>query len=214
MSAALFIDHMLVDPDLQAEIIARCQATTVPDEPTSVANDLGALDLPDGTHIKVWLIHAADTVMLDEHGQVALITRLHNPGRGKLALPGGLLDATANGIEPSVTAALREAVEETGISSTLLQQASVTQLGHRRAARPFDIRRAWNNLPGTPIRRGDLFMVSTLGFCVRLTGNLRDIAFKAGDDAGSVEIRPVCDITMKVLAVPDHLDLIRAAITA
>lgn len=214
MSACLFVDHMLVATDVQADIMARCKAMHVPDEPTSVANDLGTLCLPDGTQTRVWLIHAADMVMLDERGQVVLITRLHSPGRGKLALPGGLLDATADGLEPSLTAALREAVEETGISPALLDQASVTQLGHRRAVRPFDIRRAWNNLPGTPVRQGNLFTVSTLGFCTRLRGNLRDIALTAGDDAGAINILPAGDITVERLAVPDHLDLIKAALTA
>lgn len=213
MPACLFIDHTLVDPDLQAEIMSRCRAIHVPDEPTSVANDLGVLHLPDGTYPRVWLVHAADTVMLDEHKQVALITRRHNPGKGKLALPGGLLDATPKGLELSLTAALREVVEETGISSTLLRQAAITQLGHRRAARPFDIRRAWNNLPGTPISKGDLFTVSTLGFRARMQGSLHDIPFMAGDDAESVEILSACSVTLQGLAVPDHLELIKAALT-
>lgn len=214
MSAPLFIDHTLVDPRVQAQIMARCQAERVPDEPTSVANDLGMLNLPDGTSKQVWLVHAADTVLLDEYNQVALITRRHNPGRGKLALPGGLLDATPHGLESSLTAALREAVEETGISQALLNQAQITQLGHRRSLRPFDIRCAWSNLPGTPVRQGDLFSVSTLGFCARLHGRLQDIAFKAGDDAVTVCISYVNEITPNSLAVPDHMALIQAAMAA
>lgn len=214
MSAPLFIDHMLADKNVQAQIIARCQDADIADDPTHVANDLGLLNLPDNTSTRVWMVHAADTVLLDDHGQVALITRLHNPGRGKLALPGGLLDTTEHGLENSLTAALREAVEETGISPNFLLKEKTTQLGHRRTVRPFDIRRAWNNLSGTPIRQGELFTVSTLGFCVRLAQNLRDIPFKAGDDAGSVEILLASQITPESLAVPDHLDLIHAAITA
>lgn len=214
MPAALFIDHMLADPGLQAVIMARCKAAMVPDEPTSTANDLGLLRLPDGNEVRTWMVHAADAILLDDLGQIVLITRLHNPGRGKLALPGGLLDATPHGPETSLAAALRETVEETGISSNHLQTASITRLGHRRTQRPFDIRRAWNNLPGTPIQKNELFTVSTLGFRFRLQGDLRRIAFKPGDDATAVQVLPVHEVTLASLAVPDHLDLINAALNA
>lgn len=212
MPAPLFIDHMLADKNVQAQIMARCQALCVADNPARIADDLGLLDLPDGTRTRVWMLHAADTVLLDDHDQVALITRLNNPGRGKLALPGGLLDATENGPELSLTAALRETIEETGISSNRLAEARITQLGHRRTVRPFDIRQAWNNLPGTPVCQGELFTVSTLGFCARLAGDLRDIPFRAGDDASSIEILYAHAVLPENLAVPDHLELIHAAL--
>lgn len=208
----IFIDHMLAEPELQAEIIARCAAGHFPDEPTDVANSLGDLRLPNGREVGVWLVHAADSVLLDDLGQTILITRLHNPGRGKMALPGGLLDAANGGVEASQSAALREATEETGIDPLLLSQAKVIQLGHRQHLRPFDIRRAWNNLPGTPVRKGELFTVSTLGFLVRLHGNLHDIAFKAGDDATAVNIVQARSVQANDLAVPDHLDMIHAAL--
>lgn len=209
---ALFVDNMLVDAALQATIMERCRARMRPDEPAAVADDLGPLHLPDGTITRIWLVHAADAVMLDDLGQIVLITRLHNPGRGKLALPGGLLDATQGGVESSLTAVLREAVEETGISPAFLATAHITQLGHRRFLRPFDIRRAWNNLPGTPISEGELFMVSTLGFRLRLQGDLHAIALKAGDDAAALNLVYAKDVTRETLAVPDHLDLIRDAL--
>lgn len=214
MPASLFIDHMLVEPGLQAEIMARCKAATVLDDPDSVANNLGFLNLPNGRQVRVWMVHAADAILLDDLGQIVLITRLHNPGRGKLALPGGLLDATPHGLETSLDAALREATEETGIPPGRLQAATITRLGHRRTQRPFDIRRAWNNLPGTPIQQNELFTVSTLGFRLRLQGDLRDIAFTPGDDATAVQILPAHTVTQANLAVPDHLDLINAAISA
>lgn len=207
----LFIDHTLADPALQAEIMRRCAALPALDEPSEVANDLGLVELPDGSSLRAWLVHAADAVLLDEFGQTVLITRLHNPGRGKLALPGGMLDTTPLGLEPSRTAALREATEETGIDPALLAQAKVTQLGTRRYVRPFDIRRAWNNLPGTPVQKGELFSVSTLGFRVTLKGNLHDYALKAGDDATAVTILSTQDVTALQLAVPDHLELLHAA---
>lgn len=210
----LFIDHMLAEPALQAQLMRRCAALPALDEPSEVANDLGFITLPDGTSVRAWLVHAADAVLLDEHGQTVLITRLHNPGRGKLALPGGLLDITPTGLEASRIAALREATEETGIAPLLLAQAKVTQLGARRYVRPFDIRRAWNNLPGTLVQKGELFSVSTLGFLVALPGNLHDIPFTAGDDATAVTILPIRDVKADMLAVPDHLEMLHAACTA
>ena len=208
----IFQDHMLVDPCLQAEIARRCQDGHFPDEPKAVANDLGLIELPDGQHIRTWLCHAADAVLLDDLGQILLITRLHDPGRGKRALPGGLLDRLPGGIETSRHAALREAMEETGISAEILTQAEVTQLGHRCHVRPFDIRQAWNNLPGTPVRKHELFTVSTLAFRVKLQGDLRYMPLRAGDDATSLNIVPAKQVTREELAVPDHLDMIRNAL--
>jgi len=210
---ALFKDHMLAAPQLQAEIARRCRAGQFPDEPTEVANDLGLLHLPNGHSARVWLCHAADCVLLDDLGQTVLITRLHNPGRGKRALPGGLLDKMAGGgIELSRLAALREAIEETGISPDILADADVRQLGHRRHERPFDIRRAWNNLPGTPVQKDELFTVSTLGFRVRISGDLKQVTLTAGDDATAVNVVPAALVTSEELAVPDHLDMIHDAL--
>lgn len=213
MAEPLFRDHMLTDPQLQGVIAARCAALPPLDEPSAVANSLGLLTLPDRTEVRAWLVHAADAVLLDEHEQVVLITRLHNPGRGKLALPGGLLDMTPNGLEASRMAALRELTEETGLAPAILAHAVITQLGRRRYARTFDIRRAWNNLPGTPVQKNDLFCVSTLGFRIKIAGNLRGITVRAGDDATEVSILPVQDVKADMLAVPDHLEMLHAALT-
>ncbi|MGE4483061.1 NUDIX domain-containing protein [Acidocella sp.] len=211
--AEIFQDHMLVSTPLQTEIAHRCRAGRFPDEPTAVANDLGLLELPGGHVTRVWLCHAADCVLLDDLGQIVLITRRHAPGQGKQALPGGLLDSDgAKGVEQSRLAALREATEETGISSILLAKAEITQLGHRRHERPFDIRRAWNNLPGTPVRKDELFTVSTLGFRVKIHGDLHSIPLEAGDDATAITIRRARDVGADELAVPDHYDMIRAAL--
>jgi ADP-ribose pyrophosphatase YjhB (NUDIX family) len=204
-------DHMLILPDLQAEIVARCLAGNFGDEPQLAAQPLGDITLPDATQVPVWLCHAADAVLLDECGQTVLITRLHNPGRGKQALPGGLLDAVAGGVESSRAAALREAMEETGIAPEVLARAEICQIGHRRYARPFDIRRAWNNLHGLPVRQGDFFTVSTLGFRIRIAGNLNDVALLAGDDATAVHVVPIAGLTAEQLAVPDHIEMIREA---
>ncbi len=204
-------DHMLVDPALKAEIVARCVAGKFGDEPSHAVHALGSITLPDGTQRRVHLRHAADAVLLDDHGHVALITRIHNPGRGKLAVPGGFIDEVDGKVETSRTAALREAMEETGISPDALAQAEVRQIGHRIFDRPFDVRCAWNNLPGTDIRIGEFFTVSTLGFRVKLHGNLRGMHLQAGDDAGAVQVFEIAALRREQFAVPDHLDLILAA---
>lgn len=205
-------DHMLIAPFLQEEIIRRCQNGNFPDEPDAVANDLGLIALPDGESIRVWLCHAADAVILDDLDQTILITRLHNPGSGKRALPGGLLDKTPGGVEQSRHAALREAMEETGISAATLAQAEIIQLGARRHVRPFDIRQAWNDLPGTPVKKHEFFTVSTLAFKVKVPGNLRDLALQAGDDATAINIVPARLVTLEELAVPDHFEIISEAL--
>lgn len=204
-------DHMLILPELQADIVARCIAGNFGDEPRLAAQPLGRISLPDGSEKPVWLCHAADAVLLDDHGQTVLITRLHNPGRGKQAIPGGLLDEIYGQVESSRTAALREAMEETGISAEVLAGADIRKLGPRRYARPFDIRSAWNNLPGTPIQKGDFFTVSTMGFRIKIAGNLRDVALLAGDDATAVHVVEIAGLTPEQFAVPDHMDMIREA---
>ncbi|MDR3506111.1 MAG: NUDIX hydrolase [Acidocella sp.] len=204
-------DHMLTDPALKAEIVERCVAGTFGDEPSHAVHSLGSVTLPDGTQRRVHLRHAADAVLLDDHGQVALITRIHNPGRGKLAVPGGFIDEVDGRPESSRTAALREANEETGVSPDILAQAEVSQIGHRIFDRPFDIRSAWNNLTGTDIRVGEFFTVSTLGFRVKLKGDLREIPLQAADDAGDVQVYEIAQLRREQFAVPDHLDMILAA---
>jgi ADP-ribose pyrophosphatase YjhB (NUDIX family) len=204
-------DHMLTDPALQAEIVARCVAGNFGDEPDAVAHALGEVILSDGTRRRAHIRHAADAVLLDGFGQTVLITRLQNPGRGKLAVPGGFMDPVGDGVESSLTAALREAVEETGISPDTLTQAEISQIGHRMYNRPFDIRSAWNNVPYTDIRVGEFFLISTLGFRVKLRGDLRDFCLQAGDDAGAVGVFEIASLTREQFAVPDHLDMILAA---
>lgn len=205
-------DHMLILPELQAEIAARCVAGNFGDEPALAAQPLGSITLPDGSTKPVWLCHAADAVLLDDHGQTVLITRLHNPGRGKQAIPGGLLDEVDGRVESSRSAALREAMEETGIGADVLAGADIRKLGPRRYNRPFDIRSAWNNLPGTPVRKGEFFTVSTMGFRIKIAGDLRDVALLAGDDATAVHVVKIAGLAPAQFAVPDHIEMIREAV--
>jgi ADP-ribose pyrophosphatase YjhB (NUDIX family) len=201
-------NHIIVDAALQARIIALVLAGNFGDAPDEAAHDLGLVDLPDGTLVRCFARHAADPILLDECGQVVLITRLHEPGVGKFALPGGFMDAVNGVVENGKTAALREAAEETGVSPALLAQCAVFAVGHRRYNRPFDIRRAWNDIAGTAIKQGELFTVSTQGFCLKIPGDLRNVALAAGDDAASVRVMPIDELRPEIFAVPDHLPMI------
>jgi ADP-ribose pyrophosphatase YjhB (NUDIX family) len=208
---ALFQDDMVVDPALQAEITARAIAGAFGDEPDRAVHDLGDIALPGGGTRRVFLRHAADAIFVDDHGQTVLITRLHSPGRGKQAIPGGFIDEVAGRVETSQEAAWREVMEETGVSMERLSKARITPLGPRRYNRPFDIRAAWSNLAGTEIRQGDLFLVSTRGFRFRVAGNLAGFGLQAGDDAGAVAVLKIAALTPEQFAVPDHLAMIQEA---
>jgi len=203
-------DHMIVDAALQAAIIARCVAGRFGDQPDRAVHDLGAILLPDGRNVRVHLRHAADAVLLDDCGQVVLITRTENPGAGRLALPGGFIDEVKGAVETVLAAARREAVEETGIDPGLLRDAA--PVGPRRFDRPFDIRMAWNNLPGTDIRFGEIFAVSTQGYRFRISGDLRRVRLQAGDDAKAVRVAEIATLNTEGFAVPDHVAMIAEAV--
>jgi ADP-ribose pyrophosphatase YjhB (NUDIX family) len=78
---------------------------------------------------------------------VVLITRTHNPGAGLLALPSGFIDAVNGRVERPLIAAMREAVEETGIKKVFLKGrvlipqnpggTTVPSISARRGISPF-----------------------------------------------------------------------------
>jgi ADP-ribose pyrophosphatase YjhB (NUDIX family) len=218
MSAPLIRDHMLVDPVLQQKIVRRVEAGNFgADQPDQAADSLGSITLPGGKRVSVYLRHAADPVLLDCAGHVVLITRRNNPGEGLRALPGGFLDPVPNakggfGVERAVAAALREAMEETGISRHILAEAEITPVGRRSFNRPFDIREAWCNIPDTRILEGDLFAVSTQAFCIRIKDNLSTVFLRAGDDATDARVEQIADLRPQQFAVPDHLPMITQAV--
>jgi ADP-ribose pyrophosphatase YjhB (NUDIX family) len=215
-SSAFVKDNMLVDHSIQKEIIRRAVAGVLGDNPNQAVHSLGTVKMPDGREVSVHLRHAADAILLDDFGHVVLITRKHNPGAGLKALPGGFMDPV-RGIdgaivaEKAATAALREAAEETGISKRLLEGAHIIPLGHRSYNRPFDIRMAWGDMPGTVIKKGDFFAVSTQGFCVKTPQNLSHTSLKAGDDAKGVLVAKISNLTPDEFGVADHLAMIQAA---
>jgi ADP-ribose pyrophosphatase YjhB (NUDIX family) len=200
---------MVVDPALRRAIVQRIVAGRFGDVPGRAVENLGVVALPDGGQVALHLRHAADAILLDACDQVVLITRVHNPGVGRLALPGGFLDMIGNAVEHPLRAAMREAAEETGIEEDWLTRLGAAAVGARRYDRPFDIREAWNDIPDTAIRKGDLFGVSTQGFRFRLPGDLRDIQLRAGDDAAAVRVMKIADLSAGLFAVPDHLEMIR-----
>jgi ADP-ribose pyrophosphatase YjhB (NUDIX family) len=215
-ASTLIKDNMLIDPSIQKEIIRRAVAGTFGDDPKQAVHSLGSVKLPNGREVPVHLRHAADAVVLDDCGYVVLITRKHNPGAGLKALPGGFMDPVqaidgAIVAEKAANAALREATEETGISKRLLEEAQTIPLGHRYYDRPFDIRVAWGNMPGTDIKKGDFFAVSTQGFCVKTTQDLSQVSLKAGDDAKHVLVVKISSLTLDEFGIADHLAMIQAA---
>jgi len=207
----IFKEHMVVDAGMQREIVARIMALGLGDVPDQAVHGLGILRLPDGRDVALHVRHAADAILLDAFGQVVLITRKHHPGSGKLALPGGFIDEVNGRVEAPLVAAKREAVEETGILAELLAEGGVA-VGHRRFDRPFDIREAWNDILGTSIKLGELFGVSTQGFCFKFNENLTDIALQAGDDAAGVQVLRIATLRAEMFAVPDHLEMILEAV--
>jgi len=192
-------DHMLIDPPLQQEIMRRISVANIcVSQPLHTADPLGSLEMPGGREVSVYLRHAVDAVLLDDAGNVVLITRRNQPGMGLAALPGGFIDlrhGSASMVEQPAKAALREAREETGISEDILAAADVNAVGTRACNRPFDIREAWDDIAGTSIKKGDLFAVSTQAFCVSIKGDLSTIPLQAGDDASNVRVKkwPHCE---------------------
>ena len=214
MPSANFIkDNMLIDPCLQKEIIKRAVDGHFGNNPDQAVHSLGTLKMPDGREVAVYLRHAADAVLLDNFGNIVLITRRYDPGAGLKALPGGFIETIqgvggATVVEKGITAALREAVEETGINKQLLEAAHVFPAGGRSYDRPFDIRVAWGDLLGTHIKKGDLFAVSTQAFSVKTTRDLSQVSLKAGDDAKEVLVAKVSSLTPDQFGIADHLPMI------
>jgi 8-oxo-dGTP pyrophosphatase MutT (NUDIX family) len=209
-------DNMLTDPSLQQEIIKRAIDGNFGNNPPQAVDSLGSVKTPDGREVRVHLRHAADAVILDDFGHVVLITRKHNPGAGLDALPGGFMDPVqgvggATVAEKAATAALREATEETRISKQLLEGAKVIPVGNRSYDRPFDIRVAWGNMPGTDIKKGDFFVVSTQAFCVKTTQDLSRVPLKAGDDGKGVLVARISSLNPDQFGIADHLPMILAA---
>jgi ADP-ribose pyrophosphatase YjhB (NUDIX family) len=209
-------DGMVIDPGVQKEIIARAMAGNFGDQPSQTVHSLGTITTPDGKEVRIYAIHAADAIIRDPYDHVLLVTREYNPGAGRMAIPGGLINPVKgrtgeSTVEDVVSAALREATEETGISARLLESARIVPLGHRSYNRPFDIRVAWADITGTEVKKGDFLAVSTQGFLVQTGQDLSRTHLKAGDDAKVVHVSKVAELVPRQFGIADHLPMIRAA---
>ncbi len=201
-------DGMVADPALRQEIARRAQETGVGVQPSDVANSLGEIQTPSGP-VNAFLRHAVDAVVTDRKGSVLLIRRRNNPGAGKLALPGGFIDPGKKGTpESSSKAALRELAEETGL--VLLKGVRGVQISGRKLYRPFDIRVATHDIPGTPIKKDDFFAVSTVPYHYQVE-DLTKLPIAAGDDAKAIAIKKIAELRPDELGIDDHLSFIHAA---
>lgn len=192
------------------EIVERAKKLGITGSPDQAAHAVGTITLADGRVVNAHVVHAVDPVITDGN-ELVMINRKNDPGMGKPALPGGLIDPTkGGGVESAVQAAAREAAEEAGID---LENAKATLIGIRNMDRPFDVRVATNNALEEKygIKEGDIFMVSTQA--VRFdVPDLSHTRLIAGDDAlpGTARRVEIKSLTRDVVGIPDHFDMVAA----
>ncbi len=190
------------------EIAARADALGITGDPDQAAHALGSITLANGREVQAHVLHAVDAVITDGRS-VVMINRLHAPGQGLPALPGGLIDPTAEGIESAVQAAAREALEEVGV---ILEKG--TRVGTRNMNRPQDVRVAQGNglEKNYGVKDGDIFMVSTQAIRFDVP-DLSQTHLIAGDDAepGSARRIDINTITKDNVGIADHADMIHEA---
>jgi ADP-ribose pyrophosphatase YjhB (NUDIX family) len=202
--------NMIVDPALQQEVVRRALAGNFGDAPLVAASDLGEITLPDRRLVRAYIRHAAEVAVVDGHGHIVLIRRVHNPGAGRVGLVGGFMDPVGGTVETVEAAAVREAAEETGISPAVLARAEVTVLGKRHYDRPFDIRMAWSDFSDCAIKAGDLFLVSTRTVAIKIPDDLSKLTLQAGDDARDVHVADLASLQPDQFGVPDHFIVVQA----
>jgi len=204
----LIAGNMVVQTALQSRLTGLVLAAGLAAQPGVPCSHIGRIELPDGTERGLFVRHAADAVLTDAGGNVVLITRVHPPGAGRLAIPGGFLDMVGGACEDVVMAARRELGEETGIAAEVITAAALMGVGRRRYDRPFDLRVAWNDLPDTAIRKGDIFMVSTQPVYFRTSADLMRVELTAGDDASTARVMRIAEIDDETLGIPDQRGMI------
>jgi ADP-ribose pyrophosphatase YjhB (NUDIX family) len=204
----LIQNNMITDPATQHWLIEKILAAKLPDTPTTPAADIGPVTLADGITRTLFVRFAADAVLIDVARNIVLITRKHRPGAGRLAIPGGFLDVVDGRLEDVLTAARRELHEETGIDPVLIAAARHTGTGRRRYNRPFDLRTAWSDIPGTPIRQGDIFLASTQPVYLRTGSDLTKTPLSPADDATAAQVMAIHSITPDTLGIPDQIEMI------
>jgi ADP-ribose pyrophosphatase YjhB (NUDIX family) len=207
----LIVENMVINPALRLDLVARILAADLPNLPRQPWHAITQVHLADDGQRGLFVRHAADAVLMDEARNVVLITRRNPPGAGRLAIPGGFLDVAREGCEDVATAARRELHEETGITESLIAGAALLGIGSRRYDRPFDLRVAWHDFPGTEVRQGDIFMVSTQPVYFRADADLTKLALNAGDDAAAACVMNIAAITADTLGIPDQYTMLLEA---
>jgi ADP-ribose pyrophosphatase YjhB (NUDIX family) len=211
MPAGWMIDQ---DDPARDEIVARAQKLHVDSSPDQASHDLGTITLKDGKQVQARAVHSVDPVIVSADGEyIVLIKRRNDPGKGKLALPGGLIDPKkTGGVETAIEAAVREAGEEVNFD---LSHVKGKVIGTRNMNRPDDIRvvRGDGLFKAYGLRDGDVFMVSAqpvLFVVPRLTPDM----INAGDDAeaGSAQLYKISDLKRENFGIPLHFDEIMQAI--
>lgn len=209
-------EGMVYDPAVQNAVVALAtQATAGRAGPAAATERLGTVATPEG-NVTVHLKHAADMVVMDLLGNVVLVKRGQNPGKGKWALPGGFIEDTSFGrIERASEAGLRELAEEAGLKVS----SAPVHVGVWRINRPFDIRYANRDICNcatgdVDIREGDLINVTSQGFLV-VVDDLSREGLNAGDDADGVCVMNIQDLYAAerqapgcVLGIDDHWSII------
>jgi ADP-ribose pyrophosphatase YjhB (NUDIX family) len=166
----------------------------------------------DGRVVKAHVMHAVDPIISDGD-ELVMINRVNPPGKGKPALPGGMIDPTkGGGVESAVQAAAREACEEAGVDN--LHECKSELIGTRNFDRPFDVRVATSEglFEKYGIHQGDIFLVSTQA--VRFfVPDLANTTLTAGDDAlpGTARRVEISSLKKEDCGIPDHFDMIVAA---
>jgi 8-oxo-dGTP pyrophosphatase MutT (NUDIX family) len=206
------------DDPARLEIVERAKKLGITGNPDKASHDLGDITLKNGKKVHAFVVHAVDPIITDKT-DVVMINRAHEPGLGKPALPGGLIDPLAGGgVETAIDAGIREALEEAGID---ISKAPATLLGTRNLDRPFDVRVATGAhiyekggmFEKYGIREGDIFMVSTQA--VRFdVPDLSITSLFAGDDAlpGTARRVALDTLSKPMMGIPDHFDMVAAAI--
>ena len=200
---------MIDDKDpARDEIVRRAMALGITGTPDQASHHLGEITLADGKTVQAHVVHAVDAVITDGT-EVVIIDRLHEPGKGKPALPGGLMDPVEGGTESPLRAAAREALEEVGV-----ELGEGQAIGTRNMNRPFDVRVASNDdLLKYGIKQGDVFMISTQAIRFDVP-DLANTKLTAGDDAapGSARRVEATTLTRDTMGIPDHYAMIVEAL--
>jgi ADP-ribose pyrophosphatase YjhB (NUDIX family) len=131
---------------------------------------------------------AAVAVVVDAHDLLLLMRRAHEPGLGKLGLPGGIIEPWQSAEE----ACSREVEEETGV---IVPSAKWTYLGN------------WNNR----YRYQDYtWPTLDIGYAARVTDFSE--ARAVDGEASEIVAMPLHEVVLEELAFPTHADAIKAFI--